>query len=598
MKYNYSKRDEVPEEYRWDLTKWFQSDEDWYKEYNDAKSLVASLNPYKGHLFQDNNLYHVLHEFYQLTNRYNHLYAYAMLKQDEDLSVQRYNKMYQEIMSVFNEFEVNTSYITPEILQNKDLDIDALIKRDERLEKYRKILVELKEQQPYIKDAAAEEMIAILTKNIENYENISAITLNSCLDYGKFKDENGEIIHLNTGNYRKYITSRNRNIRKKVYQMLNKKRIELASPLGMNLISFMDSHASIAKIRGYSSSKEMFFKRDHIPVEIQESLRKYTYQNVSLLQKYYQLYRSILGVKKLKMYDLSASVETNSKFYTVEDAQNYVIEATKVLGDDYTEIVKKGIQERWIDYMPYKGKQSGGYSLSVYPETSNILLSFNGVFDNVSTIAHEMGHAVNAYFAFSNNELEYAYHDPVLGEIASLSNEIYLASYVINHEDFSKEEKISVIIELLRTINSNFFGAVMENELEEIVYQKLDNGEVVTSDDLSKIMDDATDKFYGDMIEKNEFVKYMWIPRSHYYRPYYLYKYATSICGAVHFATSILNGDKKVHQDYKDFLKEGSSLQPNEVLLKYGIDLTKEEVYQELFDYYNYLLKTLEELVK
>ena len=598
MKYNYSKRDEVPEEYRWDLAKWFQSDEDWYKEYNDAKSLVASLNPYKGHLFQDNNLYHVLHEFYQLTNRYNHLYAYAMLKQDEDLSVQRYNKMYQEIMSVFNEFEVNTSYITPEILQNKDLDIDALIKRDERLEKYRKILVELKEQQPYIKDAAAEEMITILTKNIENYENISAITLNSCLDYGKFKDENGEIIHLNTGNYRKYITSRNRNIRKKVYQMLNKKRIELVSPLGMNLISFMDSHASIAKIRGYSSSKEMFFKRDHIPVEIQESLRKYTYQNVSLLQKYYQLYRSILGVKKLKMYDLSASVETNSKFYTVEDAQNYVIEATKVLGDDYTEIVKKGFQERWIDYMPYKGKQSGGYSLSVYPETSNILLSFNGVFDNVSTIAHEMGHAVNAYFAFSNNELEYAYHDPVLGEIASLSNEIYLASYVINHEDFSKEEKISVIIELLRTINSNFFGAVMENELEEIVYQKLDNGEVVTSDDLSKIMDDATDKFYGDMIEKNEFVKYMWIPRSHYYRPYYLYKYATSICGAVHFATSILNGDKKVLQDYKDFLKEGSSLQPNEVLLKYGIDLTKEEVYQELFDYYNYLLKTLEELVK
>ena len=598
MKYNYSKRDEVPEEYRWDLAKWFQSDEDWYKEYNDAKSLVASLNPYKGHLFQDNNLYHVLHEFYQLTNRYNHLYAYAMLKQDEDLSVQRYNKMYQEIMSVFNEFEVNTSYITPEILQNKDLDIDALIKRDERLEKYRKILVELKEQQPYIKDAAAEEMITILTKNIENYENISAITLNSCLDYGKFKDENGEIIHLNTGNYRKYITSRNRNIRKKVYQMLNKKRIELVSPVGMNLISFMDSHASIAKIRGYSSSKEMFFKRDHIPVEIQESLRKYTYQNVSLLQKYYQLYRSILGVKKLKMYDLSASVETNSKFYTVEDAQNYVIEATKVLGDDYTEIVKKGFQERWIDYMPYKGKQSGGYSLSVYPETSNILLSFNGVFDNVSTIAHEMGHAVNAYFAFSNNELEYAYHDPVLGEIASLSNEIYLASYVINHEDFSKEEKISVIIELLRTINSNFFGAVMENELEEIVYQKLDNGEVVTSDDLSKIMDDATDKFYGDMIEKNEFVKYMWIPRSHYYRPYYLYKYATSICGAVHFATSILNGDKKVLQDYKDFLKEGSSLQPNEVLLKYGIDLTKEEVYQELFDYYNYLLKTLEELVK
>lgn len=598
MKYNYSKRDEVPQKYRWDLTKWFVSDDAWYQEFADAKQYVTSLNQYKGHLFDKDNLYHVLSEYFQLDIRYNQLYAYAMLKHDEDLSISKYGKMLQKIQGLFNEFELNTSYITPEILQNKDFDVDALIKKDARLEKYRKILEELKEEQPYVKDASTEEMIAILTRNVHNYENMSAVTLNSCLDYGTFKDENGETIQLNTGNYRKYITSKNRHIRKKVYHMLNNTRIKLSQPLATNLVSFMDSYASIAKVRGYHSSKEMFFKKDHIPMEIQESLKKYTYQNIHYLQKYYRTYKKLLGVKKLEMYDLSAPVTSSSKFYTVEDAQKYVIEATKILGSDYTEILEGGFRDRWIDYMAYQGKQSGGYSLSVYPKTSNILLSFTGVFDNVSTVAHEMGHAVNSDYAFRNNDAIYAYHDPILGEIASLSNEIYLANYVIYHDEFDKEEKIEIIIELLRTINSNFFGAVMENELEDAVYEKLDYNEVVTSDDLCNIMEEVTNQFYGDVIEKNEFVKYMWIPRSHYYKPYYLYKYATSICGAVHFATRIINGDKKTLEDYKEFLKEGSVLQPNEVLLKYGIDLTKEDVYQELFQYYDYLLETLKELVK
>ena len=598
MKYNYNKRDEVPEKYKWDLTKWFQSDDAWYREFQDAKQYVTSLNQYKGHLFEEDHLYQVLNKFYQLNNRYNVLYAYATLKADEDLGVDQYSKMVQEILNVFNEFEINAAYITPEILQNKDFNVDDLILKDSRLEKYRSILEDLKEQQPYVKDAKTEEMIAILTKNIHNYETMSAVTLNSCLDYGTFKDENGDTISLNTGNYRKYITSKNRNIRRKVYGMLNKKRIELDKPLGMNLISVMDSYASIAKIRGYKSSKEMFFKDDHIPMEIQETLIKQVFQNIHYLQKYYQLYRKLLRVSKLKMYDLSAPITSISKVYSIEDAQRYIIEATKILGSDYTKVLENGFRERWIDYMPYKGKQSGGYCLSIYSYSSNILLSFNGVFNDVSIIAHEMGHAVHSYYLFENNELEFAHQNHILAEIASLSNEVYLANYVIKDNQFSKEEKIEIIVDLLRTINSNFFGAVMENRLEDIVYAKLDHNETVTSDDLCAIMEDLTNKFYGDVIDKSEFVKYMWIPRSHYFVPYYLYKYATSMCCAVYFATRILNGDKKALEDYKNFLKEGSMLKPNEILLKYGIDLTKDDIYQEFFAYYDYLLETLKELVK
>lgn len=598
MKYNYSNRSEVPEKYRWDLSKWFSSDEAWYQKFEEIKQTASSLSKYQGKLFEGNNLSHVLKEMYQLSNLYNTFYAYAMLKSDEDLGDNKYTKMLQEIMNVFNEFEVATAYIMPEILQNKDMDVEQMIAKDPTLEHYRFILEGLKEQQPYVKDTKSEEIIAVLTKNIHDYENMSSVTLNSCLNYGTFKDEHGENVALNTGNYRKYITSANRNIRKKVYHMLNSKRVEMANMLGMNLISFMDSQASITKIRGYKSSKERFFREDYIPQEIEESLKLHAFNNVSYLQNYYQLLGKILGIKKLQIYDLSAPVVKNEKTYTIEEAEQYILEATKVLGKDYTEIVKKGFQERWIDYMPYHGKQSGGYCLSIYPQTPNILLSYNGLFDNVSTIAHEMGHAVHSYFSFRNNAVEYAYHDPILGEIASLSNEIYLANYVIQDEKFTKEEKISVIVELLRTINSNYFGAVMEQELEDVVYERLDHNIAVSTEDLNAIMDDVTNQFYGKAIEKNDFIKSMWIARSHYFRPYYLYKYATSICGAIHFATRIIRGDEKTLQDYREFLKMGSNMKPNDVLLKFGIDLTKDEIYQELFDYYDYLLNTLKELIK
>ena len=247
--------------------------------------------------------------------------------------------------------------------------------------------------------------------------------------------------------------------------------------------------------------------------------------------------------------------------------------------------------------MPYQGKQSGGYSLSIYGQTSNILMSYNGILDNISTLAHEMGHAVNNYLRFSCTPIQYAYDDPIIAEVASLSNEIYLANYIINN-DFSKEEKISAITEMLRTINSNFFGAVMENELEDFVYNKLDDNDAVNSEDLCQRMNLLINKYYNNIVEEDTYRQFMWIPRSHYFNPYYLYKYATSICGAVYFTSKILKGDGETLKKYKEFLKSGSDMYPYEHLLKYGIDLKSESTYDELFDYYQELLNKLKELTE
>lgn len=595
MEYNYKNRNEVPEEYRWDLTKWFQNDDLWYKELEEAKKQTKSLNKYKGKIFEGTNLYELLNEFYKLNNRFENLYAYAMLKQDEDLGNDKYDKMFQEASALLSEFRENISFITPEIIHSDKFDVKSLIKNDSRLKEYEHFLEELAEEKKYVKDEATEEIISILTKDIRNYDTLFSTMLNSCLDYGTIKDEEGNDVKLNTGNYRKYISSKNRQVRKNAYENLNKERIKYAKVLGSNLISFMGRKCSIAKIRGYKSAKDMFFKNDNIPVEVQEVLQKSASNNIKYLHEYYQVFKKLLGVDKLETYDTSAPIVLNEKVYSVEDAKNFVYEATKVLGEDYSNLIQKGYKERWVDFMPYQGKQSGGYSLSIYGQTSNILMSYNGILDDIGTLAHEMGHAVNNYLRFSCTPIQYAYDDPIIAEVASLSNEVYLANYIINN-DFSREEKISAITEMLRTINSNFFGAVMENELEDYAYEKLDNNESINSEDLCEEMKALIKKYYGNIIEENEYRKYMWIPRSHYFRPYYLYKYATSICGAVYFSRKILKGDKETLRNYHEFLKSGSDTYPYEHLLKYGIDLKEEATYDELFDYYNELLDKLKEL--
>ena len=595
MNYNYNKREEVPVKYRWDLSRWYKSDEAWYEAINKIKTNISDIEKYKGKIFEDDNLYQLLDEYYLKSNEIGSLYVYAMLHQDEDLSVDKYGKMLGEISSVEADFEEKTAYMMPEILHSPKFNIDELIKKSPKLKRFHYVLEKLALEKAHIKDEDTEKTISILTKDMDYYENLAATILNSNLDYGKIKDESGALIPLNTGNYRLFASSKVRDIRKSAYLKINKKRSEFSNILGKNLLAFMSRHAAMAKIRGYNSTKDMDFSNDLVPLEVHDALLKNMNKGLYLFKSYYHTLESILGIDNLKPYDLNAPITDSEQKYTIEEAEKYVYEATKVLGSEYAKIIKQGFNEHWIDYTSYKGKQSGGYCCSLYGHTPNILMSYNGLFDSISTIAHEMGHAARAVISFNKNSIEYSSFPLYIAEIPSLLNEILLTEYVING-NFSKEEKISVINKMLKTICSNFYTAVMENELENIVYERLDNNEALTSNDLNNIIASLIKKYYGTSLAKDKYFKMMWTARSHYFTPWYLYKYATCICGAVYFASKILKGDKETLKLYNEFLASPSDTFPNDILKRYDIDLTDSKIYNELFEYFENLLNKLKEL--
>lgn len=596
IKMNYKNRSAVPSEYKWDLTKWFKTDEAWEEKFLEASKKINILDVYKGKLFEEDNLYNALKLNFEYENELEKLYAYAMLKQDEDLAVSKYGKMYNQILNLFNKYSENTSYIMPELLHFSEFNVEKLIEKTPKLKRYEQLLKEIELEKKYVKDEKTEKIISLLLSDIHNHDNISNNLLNSDIFYGKITDELGEKVELTSGNSSKYLTSSDRKLRKNVYNKMNDQRMQFSSTLGKNLIAYMSRKSNYAKVRGYNSSIDMFFESSQIPFSVYEKLLKEMRKGFGLQRKYYDLYKDYLGLKTLEIYDLNAPIISSEKKYSVQDAKKMFISSVKVLGDEYTSIAKLGFEENWVDFYPYKGKTSGGYCMGIYGVTSNICMNYNDNYKGISTLAHEMGHAINFYYANQNN-IEDSRHSNYIAEIPSLLNEILLANYVIENSS-SKEEKCLVINNLLKTFNTNFFGATMESELENIVYRKLDKDEAVSSDDLNEIMMDLQKEYYGDSVKLNKYSPYLWTSRSHYFIPWYLYKYSTCLLGAVYYASKILKGDKEALKTYLEFLKAPNNTFPDEILKHYNINLNEDKIYEEFFEYYDSLLEKLKENMK
>lgn len=594
---NYKNRGEVPEKYKWDLTKWFITDEKWEEKFLEVSKEVDCLLKYKDKLFQKNNLYLAFKIINEYNNELEKLYAYASFKSDEDLSIGKYDRMYNKILNLSSKFEKNSAFFIPEIFRKDNLDINKLIESNPNLKVYKHALTEILLEKAHIKDEETEKIITSLLSDIHSHKDLASNLLNSDIDYGTIIDEDLSEQSLTTGNYSKFLMSYDRNVRKTAYDKMFDKRKQFSNTLGKNLIAYMSRKSSIAKIKNYKSSMDMFFSPEQIPTDIYDKLLSQTKKSLPLYFEYHQIFKKLINVDILYNYDLNAPIIKSDISYTVKKAQDYFYESVSILGEEYQSIVKKGFDEKWIDYMPYKGKRSGGYCIYIYGVTPNILMSFNNEFDSISTIAHEMGHAVNTYLLDENNAIEDTNYSLYVVEIPSLLNEILLANYVVEGE-FSKEEKILVISSLLKTINSNFFGAVMESEFENIVYKKMDNEEALSTEDLNEIMLDLQKEYYSSSVELDEKDSYMWTSRSHYFTPWYLYKYASCLLGAVHFATKILNGEKDEVDNYLSFLKTPYNDFPDEILKKYGIILNEDKIYEEFFEYYNSLLEKLKELMK
>ncbi len=593
--FTFKNREEVPEKYRWDLTAKYKSTKDWKLDFNNLKNEINSISKYKNNLVDNaDNLYNCLELDTNISTKLEKLYVYAYLKHDEDLTNPENTKMFMTIYSLYVEYSKLTSFISPTILKVDNKTILDFMKENKKLNKYKRVLDEIRRYKKYTLSEKIEKIIATLN-SANNAQEVTESLLDSEIKYGSIKVDNKNM-ELTNANYSKFSRSKDRNIRKQASLKRNKSLKQFQNTFALNLTSCLKDINNTCKVRSYDNYFQATMFADKIPKNIYHSLLKFVNNNLHTFQRLIEIRKKCLKLDTVYNYDLGVElIPKYDHIYTIEEAQDLVTNATKILGSEYNEIIKKIFQEKWIDYCSYKGKKSGGYQISSYLDNPNILMHYQGKLGDISTIAHESGHAVHSYLSNKYNDELNAEYTIFIAEIASLTNEILLSNYIKKNSN-NKKEKLSSIYNLIETISDNFYGASLQAEFEYEVSKRIINEEEISYQELNEIFSNLQKKYYGKNLKFSKNSEINWCRITHFFSPFYTYKYATGVTCACYVASNIENEEYK--EKYLNFLKSGCKKDSLELLEDINIDLTKEETFEHTIKLLNNLMDEFEELYK
>lgn len=593
----YKSRNEVEDKYKSDLSIIFKNDEEFEKSKEELNKNIELIKSYKeDYLKSSKNLYNTLTLYYETSKIIEDLYIYVALKGDFDLSDNDAALKESEIINLLNNFDSATTYIVTDLIKIDDALLEKYYLELEDLKLYENDIKNIIRQKEHLLSEKEEIMINNLTKNYKNFSDIGSILTDSAINYGTIKVD-GENKEITSGNYRNFLMNKDRNVRKKAYKLFNEKLRQFRDVFSKSLIGYLDNVNEIAKIRNYSSVLEMKNFSSNIPVEVHDTVNKVCMSRLDVYQKYYKLVSKALDIKSLRPYDLAMPLVENNKEYSIEDAKELIINSLSILGDDYKEKLTKMFDERRIDFCTYKNKRSGAYQTDSYNSGPFVFLNYKYKLDDVSALAHELGHAIHTMNAIENNIYPNYQYDLFVAEVASLTNEILMSNYILNNSN-DKEEKMASIYNILEVFQNNFYDAILEGKLEDDVHEMLMNGEAINADILDEIINKYRKQFFGNTVKYDELFISRWARRHHYYRPFYLYMYATGVSAAMYFANKIIDGDKEVLNNYINFLKMGGSDYPVNELKLSGVDMCDEKIYNDAILYFDKLIDEYNKLVE
>ena len=591
----YKSRSEVPDKYKWDLKEFFKNEEEFNNTYKETKEIIDKLPKYKNHLKEANKLYEFLSLEVDATSKWEKLYVYSYLLNDQELGITKNIERKEKIEKLYVLLSNNVSFFEPELLKLSKDEYNSLFKNNKKLEEYKFDLDKTFRRKEHVLDEEKEIIINNLVQAMNHFDDIYSNLKNNEIDYGKINIA-GEEITIAPTNYRKLMKNENEEIRKEVYDKFHHSLIKHSGTFASLLNSYVSMKDKISNIYKYNDSWEQKLFQYNITDKVYKTLVETTLNNLRPINKYFELKRKVLNKKILKPWDLGLELVKDNKKYTIEEAQELCLKAIKPLGEEYNKKFKKIFDNKYIDYCQYKGKQSGGYSFATMLTDSRILMSYNDDLESVSTIIHEGGHNVNHQYMMENNPVHYRENESVVAEVASLTNECLLSMYLAEHGK-TKEEKLNGLKNIMDVIVSNLYGAVREGKLEQDFYNEIHNGKMITNDYLNEETKKSLKKYYVDNVELDEYTGSSWISRSHYYMNFYLYSYSISISVATSLANKILKNDKDALNNYIKFLKCGNNMWPQDTFKILGIDLEDKKVYEDACNYLDKLIDKYYEIL-
>jgi len=596
---NEKTREEVEEKYKWDLSTVYKNESALLDDYNKVKEELENFKQNENtFLNSSGNLYNTLKTYYEIDMILDKLWTYTSHKYDEDIANNHNQAWKEKVHTLYEIFSENASFLTPKLLEFGSENIKKYYKENEKLEEeYGFVLENIFREESHILSEEGEKLISSLNKAFSNTSSIANMLLDSDIDFGTIKDEEGNEVKLTDTNYGLYIMSKNRTVRKETFKQLYNSLKQFNNTFALSLAAFVGKKVAFSKVRNFNTSLEASLFSDNVSVDVYNNLIDTVSKNLDNLYKYYKIKQKSLNLDEMHLYDIYVDIQKDvNNRYTFEEAKNLVIDSLKILGDDYNNVLNRAFNERWIDIYPNKGKRGGAYSGGSYLTNPFLLLNFEGKYHDVSTLAHELGHSMHSYYSHKNNPVQYGYYEIFVAEVASQVNELLFNNYMLNKVK-TKEEKINILNQILELFKASIYRQTMFAEFEKIIADKNENGEILTAEVLNDTYYQLVQKYFGNNIIIDEEIKYEWERIPHFYYDFYVYKYGAGLAAACHITKEILEGKAGAKENYLEFLKTGGRDYPLEELKIAGVDLTDPEVIQSAMDMFKEYLNELDELL-
>jgi oligoendopeptidase F len=596
-------RAEFPAEHTWRLEDLYASDQAWNESKQKLAAQFSQITKYKGQLTTSaSELLACLSFNSEISKELSRLHCYAAMKSDQDTRSSEYLAMKQQMEQSATDYNSNASFIEPEIARMDKDKIDAFIAKEPELRVFKMYLYDILRTKAHKLSEQEERILAEAGLLANAPSSIYGVFSNAEFPYPQVKLSDGTIAKLNKAGYALYRAVPNRSDREAVFQAFWGAVNEFRQTFGVQLYANVRSDMFYAHTRRYRSCLERALDKDNIHIQVYLALIENVHNNLDSFHRYLNLKKRMLGVDSLKYSDVYAPVVKDVDLqYSFEQAKQLVLDSVRPLGRDYCDVVRQAFDNRWIDVYPSPGKCAGAYSNGdAYDVHPYVLLNYNGQYDDVSTLAHELGHAVHSYYSNKNQPYPTADYSTFVAEVASTFNEALLINRMLS--DIKDDDaRLSLLMNYLEGIRQTLFRQAQFAEFELRIHEMAERGQPLTGDALSKVYGDILNRYYGQdkgvcNIDQLYTVEWAYVP--HFYYNFYVYQYSTSFTASTALAEKVLGKEEHAVEKYIEFLSSGGSDYPINLLSKAGVDMITREPFDKTMAAMNRTIDEIEMILR
>ena len=565
-------RSELDARYKWDLSAMFADDAAWEAAFTALDAEIDAVAAFAGKLHDADTLKAYLDAQTALQRKLECLYCYASQRHDEDTRAEDAQSMYARISSKYVKLVTALSFFQPELLGLPQEQLDALVNAP-AVADYKFMLQDLLRSKPHTLSQSEEKLLAsfgeVMQAPAEAYKSLD----DADLVFEPAKNAAGEEVEVTGSGFVPLQMNNDRVLRENAFRSFYKGYRQHINTMAATYAGAVKAATAEARARHYESSRAMSMAGENVPVEVYDNLVATVRKHMPAMHRYVRLRKKMLGVDELHFYDVYAPLVGDlKKTYTYETAQQMVLQAVAPLGEDYQKDVRKAYDERWIDVYPNRGKRGGAYSGGCYDSKPYILLNYSGTLDSVSTLAHEMGHTMHSWRSRQTQPAQYADYTLFVAEVASTVNENLLIEQLLQNEN-DPQTRLYLLNQYLENFKGTVYRQTMFAEFEREAHAMVERGEALNASALNALYKRLVIDYFGDDMVIDDEIQYEWARIPHFYRPFYVYKYATGYSTAVALSEGILKEGAPAVKRYKEFLSMGGSAYPLDELRHAGVDL-------------------------